>query len=100
VCQPRLIRAYSGLAKVALMPSSRSCTAQLVASLAELEEALASGWRVDPPVYHKQLAGHPATDWYYDLILWCDGRVRIMTLVDDETSRACFARHRWMVTHQ
>ena len=44
---------------------------------------LIDGWQIDLPVVRKQLPDRPDGDWYVDVILWRDGRVKLLTLRDD-----------------
>ena len=59
----------------------------MAVTLATLQEALAAGWTIDPPVHRKQVPDRPDGDWYCDVILWWDGRVQLLTLPDDAALR-------------
>jgi len=56
---------------------------QIVCLLGDLKQMLIDGWQIDLPVVRKQLPDRPAGDWYVDIILWRDGRVKLLTLRDD-----------------
>jgi hypothetical protein len=57
--------------------------AQIVCPLGDLKQMLSAGWQIDLPVVRKQLPERPDGDWYVDVILWRDGRVKLLTLRDD-----------------
>ncbi len=69
------------------MPKKRNSTSQLAVTLAELQAAVAVGWVIDPPVHRKQVPERPDGAWYCDVILWRDGRVRVLTVPDDAALR-------------
>jgi hypothetical protein len=56
---------------------------QLVCPLGDLKQMLIDGWQIDLPVVRKQLPDRPDGDWVVDVILWRDGRVKLLTLRDD-----------------
>jgi len=72
----------------------------LAVTLAELQAALAEGWVMDASEGHKQIPDRPTGDWYCDLILWRDDRVRVMTLPEDAALRRFLAERNLMPTDQ
>lgn len=56
--------------------------AQLISTLAEVQAMLADGWQIDPPVIRKRVPDRPDGDWHLDIILWRDGRVKLLTLYE------------------
>ena len=56
---------------------------QLVCPLGDLKQMLIDGWQIDLPVVRKRLPERPDGDWYVDVILWRDGRVKLLTLRDE-----------------
>lgn len=61
--------------------------AQLISTLAEVQAMLADGWQIDPPVIRKRVPDRPDGDWHLDIILWRDGRVKLLTLRDTSAER-------------
>ena len=57
--------------------------AQIVWPLRDLTQMLVDGWQIDPPVVRRQLPDRHDGDWYVDVILWRDGRVKLLTLRDE-----------------
>jgi hypothetical protein len=51
--------------------------------LGDLKQMLIDGWQIDLPVVRKRLPERPAGDWVVDVILWRDGRVKLLTLRDE-----------------
>ena len=73
------------------MRFGRQPAAQLTVTLSELRLTLAGGWVIDPPVYRKQLPGRLAGPWYCDVILWREGELKVLTLMEDEALRSFLA---------
>jgi hypothetical protein len=61
--------------------------AQLAVSLAELRDAVAEGWIIDPPVERQRIPDRPDGAWYCQIILWRDGRVHVLTVPDEPAVR-------------
>ena len=57
--------------------------AEIVWPLRDLTQMLVDGWQIDPPVVRRQLPDAHDRDWYVDVILWRDGRVKLLTLRDE-----------------
>ncbi len=75
------------------MLKRRNARSPLAATMAELQAALAEGWTIDPPVSRRQVPDRPDGAWYCDVILWREGRVRVLTVSDDAALRECLAEH-------
>lgn len=57
--------------------------AQLISTQVDFQAMLADGWRIDPPVVRKRVPDRPDGAWYLDVILWREGRVKLLTLRDE-----------------
>ncbi len=82
------------------MSQKRNAKAQLAGTMVELQAALAEGWTIDPPVNRKQVPERLDADWYCDVILWREGRVRLLTLPDDAALGQFLGERDLAVTHQ
>jgi hypothetical protein len=77
---------------------NRNRTSQLAVTLAEFQSALTEGWVVDPPVQRKRVPDRPNGAWYCDVILWREGRVKVLTVPDDAALRQFLAARDLKVT--
>ena len=66
---------------------------KLVCPLGDLKQMLLAGWQIDLPVVRKRLPERPDGDWYVDVILWRDGRVKLLTLRDEPVIDQIVAEH-------
>jgi hypothetical protein len=82
------------------MPQKRNGKAQLAVTVVELQNAVADGWIIDPPVERKQIPDRPDGDWYCHVILWREGRVRVLTVPDDALLRQFLGEHDLTVAGQ
>jgi hypothetical protein len=82
------------------MSKRHDAKSQLAVTMAELQAVLAEGWMVDPPAIRKQVPDRPDGVWHCDVILWRDGRVRVLTLPDDAALRQFFGEHDLAMTNQ
>ena len=57
--------------------------AHIVWPLRDLKQMLVDGWKIDLPVVRRQLPDRHDGEWYVDVILWRDGRVKLLTLRDE-----------------
>lgn len=73
------------------MPRKPHLESPLAVTLPELRAALAEGWTIDAPVSRQQPADHPDHPRYCDVILWREGRVRVLTLRNDAALRSFLA---------
>jgi hypothetical protein len=66
--------------------------AQLISTLAEVQAMLADGWQIDPPVIRKRVPDRLDGDWHLDIILWRDGRVKLLTLHDEPAAHSLLSK--------
>lgn len=76
------------------MPGKRYDKAQLAVTLAELQSALGEGWVIEPPVERVQIPARPNGRWYCQAILWRDGRVQVLTVLDEPALRQFLAEQK------
>ena len=82
------------------MPQKRQSKAQLAVTVLELQNAVAEGWGIDAPVERKQIPDRPDGAWYCHVILWREGRVRVLTVPDDAVLRQFLGERDLTVTNQ
>ncbi len=65
------------------LPWTRRRTSELAVPVSALKEALAEGWTIDSPAQRRQYMRRADGEWLYDVILWRESEVRVLTLREE-----------------
>ncbi len=60
-------------------PWTKRVTSELAVPLSALKDALAEGWSIDLQAYKRQYLRRQDGEWLYDVILWRESEVQVLT---------------------